>query len=314
MAASASICDGIAVCAAMSSCRLRAVLVSPFIKLSALQRITASLAPAVPLDVVTRWRPEEIAAGVSDLSVADFCSERSGTRLLLLDNLHSKYFRADDTLFVGSANLTNAGMGWSSRPNEEIICRLLVSTQWLELEARILARAIPATHELRLAIEAAARNAAAKTCFHEPESQPLSELVLHPKLWIPSCRSPESLNSVYCRRFQEVPLATRVSAADDLAFLAIPSGLDSLQFESRVRLALMMTPFYTQMHGMVGDAPRFGELRRRFTQSLASSTDRDVATHELQTAMRWLTHFFPERFRVTVLRYTERLERLDHTP
>jgi hypothetical protein len=294
----------------MAACKSGAVLVSPFIKLSALRRVTELLALDVPLCIVTRWRPEEIAAGVSDLSVADFCDQRQGTRLFLLDNLHSKFYRSDSLVFIGSANLTNSGLGWSSFPNEEILCQLPTAQQWLKLEARIISQAVPATAALRLAVQDAVKEIVISGAIQGGDSQLLVEVPERASTWIPSCRSPDSLIRVYRGRSNEVSEATQAAATIDLLSLAVPPGLDDRQFLARLRIAIQMTKFYAQMDDMASDSPRFGELVRRFSLTLSSSTDRDTASHELQTAIRWLAFFFPDRFRIRVYRYSEHLEKV----
>src|SRR4051812_18305167 len=45
------------------------VLCAPFIKKHVLQRLVDATAPSVGLEVFTRWRPDEVAAGVSDTAI-----------------------------------------------------------------------------------------------------------------------------------------------------------------------------------------------------------------------------------------------------
>ena len=51
----------------LSGARTRVLLCAPFIKAGVLKRLLTVIPASVTLDIVTRWRPEEIAAGVSDL-------------------------------------------------------------------------------------------------------------------------------------------------------------------------------------------------------------------------------------------------------
>ena len=71
--------------------------------------------------VVTRWRPAEIAAGLSDLEVFDIANERPRTEVRLSHSLHAKLYVADDRCLVGSANLTAAALGWRQDSNLEIL-------------------------------------------------------------------------------------------------------------------------------------------------------------------------------------------------
>lgn len=42
---------------------------------------------------------------------------------MLHPSLHAKFYRIDDVVLIGSANLTSSAMGWSQQPNLEILCQ-----------------------------------------------------------------------------------------------------------------------------------------------------------------------------------------------
>jgi hypothetical protein len=88
------------------------LLVAPFIKVSVLEKLMNKIiSPDVSLRCVTRWFPEEIVAGVSDLEVWSLIHQRSNSSLWLRPDLHAKYYRADQQCLVGSANLTGKALG-----------------------------------------------------------------------------------------------------------------------------------------------------------------------------------------------------------
>lgn len=101
------------------------VLVAPFIKRVTLQRLLERLPPATPLLCVTRWRIDELACGVSDLDIWLDLVARGNAELLLIRDLHAKYYRFDQDVMMGSCNLTSSALGigiprtsnsrWSSR-------------------------------------------------------------------------------------------------------------------------------------------------------------------------------------------------------
>ena len=99
----------------------QAILVAPFIKYKSLERITDSLPDSIKLSVYTRWRIDEIAQGVSDLAVWNLLEGRHNSHLYLIQNLHSKYYRFDEAVYVGSANITDAGMTWGRSSNLETL-------------------------------------------------------------------------------------------------------------------------------------------------------------------------------------------------
>jgi hypothetical protein len=101
------------------------VLVAPFVKADVLDRLLHHINIEVSLTCVTRWHLDEIISGVSDIEVWDLIRERASASLLLRSDLHAKYYRADDECLIGSANLTMAALGWSSRQNLELLVPLV---------------------------------------------------------------------------------------------------------------------------------------------------------------------------------------------
>ena len=89
----------------------KATIVAPFIKTDALRSLLETIPPNVQLRCVTRWRPTEVAAGVSDLEILDLLRERGTFELLLVDRLHAKLYVADDRCLAGSANVTLSALG-----------------------------------------------------------------------------------------------------------------------------------------------------------------------------------------------------------
>ena len=88
-----------------------AVIVAPYIKEHSLLRLLEQLPHLERLTCVTRWLAGDIAVGVSDTAVRDLVRSFGGA-FRLHPGLHAKYYRFDDAVLVGSANLTDAA--WAS--------------------------------------------------------------------------------------------------------------------------------------------------------------------------------------------------------
>ena len=99
----------------------RVLLVAPYIKVDTLRLLLPLISEHAQLTCVTRWQRPDVIAGVSDVACRTLVAERGG-RFLLNQRLHAKYYRLGDTVLVGSANLTAAGMGHGSFSNVEILC------------------------------------------------------------------------------------------------------------------------------------------------------------------------------------------------
>lgn len=108
------------------------VLVAPFVKAFVLKELLAKISTDITVRCVTRWQPEEILRGVSDLEVWSLIKKRPRSSLLLRPDLHAKFYRADEKCLVGSANLTAKALGWSNLPNLELLVPLTASEPTLK--------------------------------------------------------------------------------------------------------------------------------------------------------------------------------------
>jgi phosphatidylserine/phosphatidylglycerophosphate/cardiolipin synthase-like enzyme len=86
-----------------------------------LEAILKDIDAAIPVRVVARWIPAEIAAGVCDLDIFDVVTARPGAELYVHPLLHAKLYRFDQTAFFGSANLTAKALGWRAPTNVELL-------------------------------------------------------------------------------------------------------------------------------------------------------------------------------------------------
>ena len=100
----------------------RLVFVAPYIKADAFSKILDNANPSASLLCITRWKAQDILMGASDVQCRNIIKERNGI-FRLHPSLHAKYYRVDDDVLVGSANLTNSALGWSPASNLEILCK-----------------------------------------------------------------------------------------------------------------------------------------------------------------------------------------------
>lgn len=104
----------------ITEAQTRVVLVSCFLKCSALAWIDRVIPSGVSVEIVTRWRKEDLLTGSSDIEAYEFARDRSWSLAVDL-NLHAKAILIDTkTLIIGSSNYTSRGLGLSSNSNHEI--------------------------------------------------------------------------------------------------------------------------------------------------------------------------------------------------
>jgi hypothetical protein len=293
--------------------RQRVLLCAPFVKAAVIERLLTALEPDIDIELFTRWRPEEVVAGVSDLSVLELVEEQGG-RVFLCDALHAKLFRFDELILIGSANLTAKALGWSLDSNLELLVEVSAELTAVDaLEAEMRAVAIPATAEIAAEIE---RVAALLPKVPRQVVESALQIPASPAdaagLWRPHLREPRDLYRAYAKGLDRLTENSATSAAQDLSDLEIPPGLDRAQFEGLVGTRLLQARLIQKIDDLLSRSRRFGEMRDVLAETLR--LDRDEATHAWQTTMRWMLYFLPQRYARFVPSHSEIIVRKDATP
>jgi len=250
---------------------------------------------------------------VSDLDVWQTLCARGNSQLLLIRDLHAKYFRFDAEVIVSSCNITGAALGFKQPSNLEIAISVEANAQTAAFEAYVASLAVPVTQEmydaLRRILEslppipmsAIAGDASPPDILPLPGSRSASPNWSH---WLPTCRTPEALFDAYCGRLADLTHATRNAALADLLHIEPPVGLSRDQFESFVAGTVHSSPLIAKLAAFAITPRRFGEMRellRKFNRP-------DSVLADWQTVMRWLLHFAPDRFSMRVATYSEIFE------
>jgi len=92
---------------------------SAFIKVRALESLLTSVPNNVEVEIVGRWRKNDLLMKASDIDVYRACQKR-GWKFGIDQNLHGKLYLVDEAeVFLGSANLTQKGMSIGGYGNVE---------------------------------------------------------------------------------------------------------------------------------------------------------------------------------------------------
>ena len=213
------------------------VIVAPYIKEQPLTLVLNSIAPDASITCVSRWTPQDIQAGTTDLACRPLVLARNGT-FLLHNRLHAKYYRFDSNVLVGSANLTNAGMSIYGDGNLEILCPPPASFDAEQFERLLFLKA----HE----VSDADFDAWSQIILTIQSGTPLEPQDTTESFdgWKPLTRNPNYLWLAYQQRGVEIPTPEQQEISiREVGILAIPSGLTELQFNAWVRLSLQASPF-----------------------------------------------------------------------
>jgi hypothetical protein len=228
--------------------------------------------------------------------------------LLLRPDLHAKYFRFDDVIYLGSANLTMTALGWTIQPNAEALVEFHVSDTeaTIPFEKNLLEGAVDVTPDLFAEFKRMLANYPVSILNQswQPEHNGIvaSDHSFFPiSSWFPQSRSPEYMYRVYGGENDVMSTAGLEAARKDFLALDLPIGLSDSAFQSVVASRLASTPIVVRLNQFLEVRRRFGELRSWLAGQLAVSD----ATDDWQRLMRWLLFFLPNRYEAFTANYSE---------
>lgn len=96
------------------------VLVAPYVKTGTLQWLLSLFGENCQIRLLTRARLQDFVLGASDIDCWPMIWERGG-QVFLEQSLHAKYYRFDNTVFFGSANITDSALNRRIDPNLEML-------------------------------------------------------------------------------------------------------------------------------------------------------------------------------------------------
>ena len=292
-------------------------IVSPYITKAAIDRFVPLIAQSAKLTIVTRWRVRDVALGVSQPSILDAVQAFPHRLVILQQNLHAKIYGFDDRVaYLGSSNTTEAGLGFAHKPNLEVMARIEPAPQSLLAYVRYLeTTGIPATQKLRTEIELAAD--ALKIEMPSADAEVLQQVdseVARGGIDLavfPHSRHPEDLYERYLSITSCKSRDERHAVLDDLSALNLSDGLAKSEFNEAIATKLKEDPILVQFDLFLSESRRFGQMTEWLKSNVQGlPEDHKAVQRRLQTILRWLHEFLPERYEFDQPNYTEIVRRI----
>ena len=283
------------------------ILCSPFIKAKVFEAILSVIPGKISVRVVTRWRPPEVAAGLSDLEVFDIATERENTQVDLLHSLHAKLYVADNNCLVGSANLTATALGWRPDSNLEVLISADRSDSDVSLLLDRLRGATPATFQIRADIEKQA-SLLDKPALNESQDMLPEMTEKASQAWLPRCAAPDKLYQAY-RNSDTTILTenTQMDALGDLEDLGPTDNLSEDDFIVYIRGSLSQIPSIQ----IILDKIPAGMTDAQGEQ-VVSLIRNDLAPSDVQKQWSiirdWISVFFNDKYEVAPRNFVVRLK------
>ena len=252
-------------------------IAAPYMKKDALDRVLTGAQSIVSLVCITRWRPYDIMTGASDVACRTVIEARQGS-FRLHPSFHAKYYRVDDVIFFGSANLTSSAMGWTDQPNLELICLAGSDFDAHEFEQELL-RGSREISDAESALWESLENRSA------PEDRSSYDTKLELGSWRPATRDLANLELAYRNRSEEIAsLDEKKAAFRDLEVLSIPLRLGEGEFKTWIATCLLATPFANSVLGLqdTNSQKAASALSEMHQLSLTA------ARRDMETVQNWL--------------------------
>lgn len=298
-------------------------LAAPYIKVNTLTYLLEEVSSDVTIHCVTRWRPDELSIGVSDLEIWPLLRNRPRAKLWLRQDLHAKYYRSDNQCLIGSANLTHTALGLMNHSNFE----LLVPIQAADISLSGFEKELyQSSIEVNESIYEKIANVVEIIKQHQPkiiltrfdhlpdidtsEENGIDES-LSIESWIPSLRVPENLYFAYLGERNKLTSASWSTAQNDLMTLRIPPCFGRDTFNCYVGALLVQMPIVKQVDEFLLLPRRFGAVTQFISTLPCSRRPNFDSDRVWQTLMRWLRYFLPERYSLSILNYSEIFYRMD---
>jgi len=265
------------------------IIAAPYIKADALTIALDRLDLEASLTCVTRWNPQDIAAGASDTDCRNIVIQRGGS-FRLHPSLHAKYYRAGDSVLVGSANVTFPAMGWSNQSNLEILCQPGSAFGYLIFEQELL------LHSREISDEEFARwesittiNVSSRLPITTDAQPPLDN-------WRPVTRDPRHLEFTYQGQQHRIASFDEQQAAQrDIQALLIPHGLTTEQLRNWLSACLLAAPFTNT----VIMSQTLGVPAASRTLATTYGLNITEARRDMETVQNWLAFLAPETLATT---------------
>lgn len=275
---------------------------SPFIQKKTIERILPS--EGIDTIIITRWRHEDISSGVSDPDVYKFCEDR-GFTLKCNHRLHAKVYSWDlREGLVGSANLTDTGMGEASENNIEVMTNPIELTPDTQLKLRQAEKNAQLVTDsgYQTAVEISKENTAGSKKDNdriEMESQPdflTSQL--------PMTEDPNVIISVLSedndQNLDDLSAPLYQCVLHDIASYSLDElqGLPENELKIRVKKHFENHPFIKEIINNMEPDIYFGEMKelvQNRCEDVPTPSRREL-TEDIQILYEWFKKISPDRF------------------
>ena len=284
----------------------------PYIQVASLKKILQKQ-PA-KLSIVTSWKTIDLLSGVSQLELYPFCRS-IGAYLYINQRVHLKVITDFADAVIGSANITDKGMGLSDKPNYECVSVY----QGLDRHHQVYLRSILQESILMNdeEFEKTKRTIDAYVLKFVPQNQfdDIDFTRSVNKEFLTSSL-PMSINiDTFFDYYSEKLVSDGYNDVDyncathDLALYKIPPGLDRPAFDKALKKAFFSQPFIQELKKFLSEGRFFGQIKEWVQKNCVDvpvPSRRDL-TENIQVLYEWFKQLGRDEYIVDQPNHSERI-------
>ena len=239
------------------------IVFSPYIKLSALKTLLFELRQNIDITIVTTWKKHDVAFKSSDLSVYPYCKENN-YKLRINNQIHLKCITIDGmkSTYLGSANITNSGLGLGNKYNLEIgsIHNDMCAEDKLYLY-KIMNESIPVDDNYynKILKESEKLDKPEKDEQFETKIDFNKDFLLSS---LPMCKSPQIFYDFYFDKEIDEVSDDYLCFLSDCDLYEIPRDLNEKELKEKLTFNFHNHPFIKSLFEKVGDKEWFGTISK----------------------------------------------------
>lgn len=284
------------------------VIVSPYIKNETIKWIFSLINSEAKVLVLTKANLQDFIFGASDIESWQEIWKIGG-RLFIEQNLHAKYYRFDNVVLIGSANLTEKGLNRYKDPNLELMCVIDYSKDIAKIEEKIFSNKIEIEEDQFRELKEIVDNYKAKQVINDLDLQikkltKLYELkfkeVTLPDRWCFKTKNPSNLWKSY-EKPSDLDQISLDYAAHDLSVMDILpwDGMLKEEFYSLIAGRLRNWGLVKKLNNFfenneTKDRPHlsYGFIKKNL--GLKGDTRENAYVGTVNAFFDWMIEFFPE--------------------
>lgn len=287
-----------------------AVLVAPYVKAPTVEWLLSLLGDDCRIRLLTRARLQDFVLGASDIECWPLIWARGG-EIYLEQTLHAKYYRFNDTVFFGSANVTESALNRRVGSNLELLASHPFDDAFRETEEALFTERILADKDLYKRLKTVVDRYRKDKVFVDLQRKlkrlrsrhdSKLEIVPLPDRW---CFQTKHTNVLWmaCQDLETLNEADREAALADLRLLRIrPEDVLSREDFRRIMAARLGNwSVVRKLHrcfdvNQTEDRPylRYGFIRDTF--GLEDDVDYDTYQGTVNAFFDWMIDFLPDVF------------------